>query len=188
MPGGPRQCPGGTTGGRTGGGPLAAGHGRGHNAPMSDKPPRRPRTLFLAALAAVVLVAIAGIAIALSRGEPELLDASTPEGVVQRYAAAVLAGDEEEGLQYLSPGASKGCTAPRGVPQPDLRMTLASSDVRELSADVRVVFTATGRDGPFGMSEFESSGVFDLVRSGEGWLIDSVPWELDVCLEAKELP
>lgn len=36
-----------------------------------------------------------------TRGKPALRDVSTPEGVVQRYSATVIAGDESAAAAYL---------------------------------------------------------------------------------------
>ncbi|WP_251024613.1 hypothetical protein [Arthrobacter sp. ISL-65] len=66
-------------------------------------PPRPDRTLIsvLAIIAGLVAVALA---VVFFRGAPEPLAESTPAGVVQRYAAAVLSSDGAAAARYSTDG------------------------------------------------------------------------------------
>ncbi|MCY7326093.1 MAG: hypothetical protein LH605_08200 [Microbacteriaceae bacterium] len=142
--------------------------------------PRRDRALggIVAVIAALVIVALV---VVLTRGAPELLDTDTPEGVVQRYSAAVIAGDERGAAEYLSPDVADGCDTFDSETTDNLRVTLVSTNQRDDTADVRVSITTLYENGPFGIEEQEFEDDFDLVRIDGGWLIESVPWPLDIC-------
>ena len=72
--------------------------------PRLPRPARPDRTL-LAIMVAIAVMVIVALAVVLTRGEPAPLAESTPAGVVQRYAAAVIAGDEASASAYLTPAA-----------------------------------------------------------------------------------
>lgn len=145
-------------------------------------PVRRNLLVLLVTIAVLVIVALA---IVFTRGEPELLDESTPEGVVQRYAAAVLDGDDEEALNWLSDDARDECGNTQSVTHDDLRVALISTDVRENSADVRVQISQNG-GGPFD-SEYSYEEDVRLTREGKDWRIQVAPWELTICLMDGEI-
>ena len=132
----------------------------------------------MAAIAAIVIIALA---VVFTRGEPAPLAESTPAGVAQRYAAAVIAGDEAAASAYLTPAARNKCTTEVRPVARNLRVTLVSTIERPESADVRVLITVSEPGGPFGSAEYQVEDVFDLVRSGNGWLVDTAPWQLTVC-------
>jgi hypothetical protein len=143
--------------------------------------PARPDRTLLAVLAAIAVLVIVALAVVLTRGEPAPLAESTPAGVAQRYAAAAIAGDEAAAAAYLTPAARKKCSAEARPVARNLRVTLVSTIERPESADVRVLITVSEPGGPFGSAEYQVEDVFDLVRSGDGWLIDTAPWQLSVC-------
>lgn len=132
-------------------------------------------------LAVVAVLAVAALAVVFSRGEPALLDESTPQGVVQRYAAAVIDGDETAAATYLTEAARTQCVDFERAPTENLRVTLVSTTERESSADVRVLIVVSNGGGPFGNSEYETEDVFDLVKTDGKWLVDSAPWQLRTC-------
>ena len=146
-----------------------------------DEPAVRPdRTLFviLAVIAGLVVVALI---VVFTRGEPEQLDESTPEGVVQRYSAAVIGGDEAAAVEYLVPELADDCVRIETAPVDGMRVTLVSTEERDDSADVEVLIAWSYDDGPFGSGGVEEEGVFDLVRAGGDWRIESAPWPLTIC-------
>lgn len=148
---------------------------------MTDAPaPKRDRTLIviLSVIGALVVIALI---VVFTRGEPEQLDESTPAGVVQRYAAAVIEGDEEAAIAYLVPELADSCERIETGPVRDMRVTLVSTTEREDTADVRVLIVTSYDGGLFGSSEYEEEAVFDLVAHGDGWLIETAPWSLAVC-------
>ena len=123
-----------------------------------------------------------------SRGTPEMLDADTPEGVVQRYSAAVIDGDELTAAEYLTPESVEDCEESFSDGSESMRVTLVSTTVRDESADVRVSITTTYGSRPFGVSESEFVDDFDLVRVDGAWLIDTAPWPLTICPKTGATP
>ncbi|WP_173921611.1 hypothetical protein [Agromyces sp. Marseille-P2726] len=150
---------------------------------MTDAPaPQRDRTLIVILCVIGALVVIALIVV-FTRGAPAQLDASSPEGVVQRYATAVIDGDEDAAMEYLVPELADSCErVDPGVR--DLRVTLDSTAEREDTADVRVLISISYDGGLFGSSDYEEEGTFDLVADDGGWLIESAPWPLTICMPA----
>ena len=138
----------------------------------------------LAIIAGLVAVALA---VVFFRGQPEPLPESTPAGVVQRYAAAVLDGDEAAARRYSTdgrfgtgqPGAP--CTRAERPPAGALRVTLVSSVERADTAEVHVVLATSDGSGPFGNSEYESEAVFGLERVNGNWLVATAPWQFTIC-------
>ena len=136
--------------------------------------------MILSIIAALVIVSLV---VVLSRGEPALRDAASPEGVVQRYAAAVIAGDDAAARRYVVADSLKPCDEfGRGDPG-EVRVTLVSTTEREDSADVRVAIITSYDGGPFGPSEYEEEALFDLVRVDGDWMVDTAPWQFTVCAE-----
>lgn len=147
---------------------------------MDAARPKPDRTLIVI-LAVIAAMAIVALIVVFTRGEPAALDESTPEGVVQRYSAAVLEGDEDAASAYLVPELGDPCEPVGAGPVEDMRVTLASTTERDDTADVRVLITVTYEGGLLGSSDYEEEGEFDLVRADDGWLIESTPWQLTVC-------
>ncbi len=138
----------------------------------------------LAIIAGLVAVALA---VVFFRGQPEPLPESTPAGVVQRYAAAVIDGDEAAARRYSTdgrfgtgqPGAP--CTRAERPPAGALRVTLVSTVERADTAEVHVVLATSNGSGPFGNSEYESEAVFGLERVNGNWLVATAPWQFTIC-------
>ena len=141
---------------------------------------KQDRTL-LAILAAIAVLVIVALVVVFTRGEPAALDEGTPAGVVQRYSAAVIAGDETAAAAYLSDSARSSCVNVERMAVDNLRVTLVATTERAESADVKVLITVSEGGGPFGNAEYQVDGGFDLVKSGGKWLIDNAPWQLTVC-------
>lgn len=149
---------------------------------MNSSRPDRSLLVIFAVIAVLVLVSLVAV---YSREEPQSLDAETPEGVVQRYSAAVISGDETAALAYLTPEVQKTCERLTDLQVDNLRVVLISTTERSTSADVRVSsVTSYEGNGPFGASEFQSERTFDLVTIDGEWLIEGSPWELAVCTNA----
>lgn len=154
----------------------------GQTGPAAAGPePERPDRTLPALLAALAVLVIVALAVVFTRGDPPPLDAGTPAGAVQRYAAAVIDGDETAAAAYLTAAARTRCSEGERSIRDRLRITLAGTTERADSADVTVLITFVEGGGPFGSSEYQTEGVFDLVKTGDGWLIDRAPWELAVC-------
>jgi hypothetical protein len=140
-----------------------------HTSRTVDRP-----TVVAAAVA--ILLVVGGLLVVTSSGEPKPLDPTTPEGVVQRYAAAVLDGDYVTALELSTrdAGTCHGADAPAERRRVVLRDTSVRGDTATVT--VRIV---TG-EGPFG-SEWESEERIVLVTEDGMWLVDIAPWQLSVC-------
>lgn len=144
--------------------------------------PDRTLVVLLSVIGALVVIALV---VVFTGGEPEQLDADTPEGVVQAYSAAVIDGDEQAAGEFLTEGAFKDCEDFDRGPTDNLRVTLISTTERAESADVKVSIVTSYGSGPFGADEYETEGVFDLVADNGAWLIDDAPYELAICPNPK---
>jgi hypothetical protein len=151
------------------------------SAAPGPAPAARPDRTLLVILAVILGLVVVALIVVFSRGEPETLDESTPEGVVQRYAAAVIEGDEAEARGYLEPDLADDCIPIETAPVDRMRVTLVTTNEREDSADVEVLIAWSYDEGPFGGSGVEERGTFDLIKSGDGWRIESAPWPLTIC-------
>jgi hypothetical protein len=148
---------------------------------MSDTT-RASRITLIALAAAVALVVVVALIAVFARGGPAPLDADTPEGVVQRYAQAVVDGDLETAEGYLVPELVESCErVSRGAD--DLRITLEETTERDDRARVEVLVVTVYGSGPLGPDEYESEEAFDLVRVDGEWRIETAPWDLTVCVD-----
>jgi hypothetical protein len=143
-----------------------------------DAKSARTLVVILSVIAALVILALA---VVFTRGEPALLDESTPAGVVQRYSAAVIAGDESAAAGYLSDAVRADCSRLEQFGAGNLTVVLVSTKERSDSADVEVSIATSTGNGPFGAPESEYQDVFGLVKVDGGWRIVSAPWQLSVC-------
>ena len=149
---------------------------------MNAAPGRPDRTLIVI-LSVIAVLVIVALAVVFSRGEPKLLDESTPAGVVQRYSAAVISGDEDAAVEYLTPAVREGCDRYEPTFVENARVTLGSTTERAESADVSVIIVTTyAEGGPFGPSESEVTENFNLEKVDGKWLISTTPWPLTICL------
>lgn len=154
--------------------------GESHDAP--DPQSRRSRFLLISLVGGVALVVVIALIAVFVRSAPAQYDERTPEGVVQRYAQAVVDGDIDTALTYLVPEIADSCEeVPAGTE--DVRVTLLETTEREDSARVEVLVATVYGSGPLGTSEYEYESAFRLVKVGDDWRIRSAPWEFVVCAE-----
>lgn len=146
-----------------------------------DAAAAKPDRILIVILSIIAVMVAVSLAVVFSRGKPALLEESTPQGVVQRYAAAVIEGDESAAAAYLTDAARSQCVGFERPSSNNLRVTLVSTTERPASADVRVLIAVSSGGGPFGNSEYENEDVFDLAKTNGKWLVDSAPWQLRVC-------
>ncbi|MEN8582107.1 hypothetical protein B1A87_005975 [Arthrobacter sp. KBS0703] len=144
-------------------------------------PAGRPDRILIVILSVIAGLVVLALAAVFFRGQPEPLSADTPAGVVQRYAEAVLDGDEAGAASYLAESSGRQCGPVDSVSTRSLRVTLLSTTERPDSADVHVVLTVSNGNGPFGNPEYETEDVFDLVKVNGKWLVKTAPWQLTVC-------
>lgn len=142
---------------------------------------RKPDRILLAILSAIALLVIVALAVVFTRGEPEALDGSTPQGVVQRYSTAVIDGDSATANSYLTEAARNSCSGFRESGPLPTRVVLISATERDNSALVKVSVVGSGSGGPFGPSEYEMEDRFSLVKTDNKWLIDQAPYQLLSC-------
>ncbi|WP_115787693.1 hypothetical protein [Arthrobacter silvisoli] len=148
----------------------------------------RPDRLLIAIATAIGLLVVAALAVVLFRGQPELLDESTPTGVVQRYSSAVIDRDTALANSFLTDAARQRCTEYVGVPTVS-RIVLVSDTERSGSATVTVsIVSSAGDSGPFGPSEYSVEGTFSLVKVNGRWLLDTVPAQLMDCAGTRVRP
>jgi hypothetical protein len=158
------------------------------------KPAGQPDRILLVILSIIGVLVVVSLAAVFLRGQPEPLSEDTPAGVVQRYTAAVLDGDESTAEGYLAgrqgqPGQpGPPCGPADRPPAESLRVTLVSTTERADSADVRVAIARSDGTGPFGSPEYETEDVFDLVKVGDKWLVQTAPWQLTICPAAGVKP
>jgi len=130
-----------------------------------------------------VVVVVALVAIGLARG-PADFDPSTPEGTVQLYIEALVAGDFDTAASYWADG---GCrppsTTPTGGP-PDVSASLVSSDGNDIEASVVVRLTENSQDPLGGLYEYEEW--ISLIRQDDSWRIRQPSWPYydQVCEES----
>jgi hypothetical protein len=150
-------------------------------APSAPEPSTRPDRTLLVILAVIIGLVVVALIVVFSRGEPQSLDESTPEGVVQRYATAVIDGDESAAKGYLEPELADDCIPLETAPTDRMRVTLVTTTERNDTADVEVLIAWSYDEGPLGGSGIEEAGTFDLVKTGDGWRIENAPWPLTIC-------
>ncbi|MDO5752894.1 hypothetical protein [Arthrobacter sp.] len=161
--------------------PTRPPEGHGHE-PVVVPPQRKLAKIPLLILGVIViLVLVAAISIAVTRGEPTLLEESTPAGVVQRYVAAAVDGDEATAAGYLTEAVFADCSPMEQFRADNLSITLISTKERSNSADVAVSIASFSGNGPFGAQESSYEDVFSLVRTDGAWRISSAPWDLTIC-------
>lgn len=150
---------------------------------------RKADRILIAIIAGIAALVVIALAVVFSRGEPELLDASSPAGVVQRYSTAVIDGDTATAGSYLTDAARSACSGFReSGPVPE-RVVLISTTERETSALVKVSLTESdGGGGPFGPSEYQTEDRFSLLKVQDKWLIDQAPYQLLSCAETGAKP
>jgi hypothetical protein len=145
---------------------------------------RRPDRTLLVLLAVVVGLVVVAIAVVLSTGTPALRPADTPEGVSQRYARAVISGDQLGAEEFLSESSRERCNSSAPLYSENVRVALVGSEQRGDAATVRVSVTVSYGEPPFGFEESTSDGVFRLVKEDGQWRIETVPWQLETCAGA----
>ena len=136
------------------------------------------RTLAIILSGVAVLVAVAATVAAL-RPVPSF-DPASPEGAVQSYLEAVLAGDEEAAAAFLSPdGDCDVDDVARADFNDSLRVALIESGIDGDEASIEVEITYGG-GGPF-ESEYGESETFELERRSGSWVITGQPWPMYFC-------
>ncbi|WP_234660163.1 hypothetical protein [Agromyces marinus] len=148
---------------------------------MDDSARTGPDRTLLVILGVLVALVVIALIVVFARGGPDPRDPASPEGVVQRYAQAVIDGDEDAAMDLLTPDAVDACVRVPQTMADRTRVTLAETVERDDTADVDVIIATSYGDEPFGGSEYEEQGTFELERVDGLWLIGTAPWPLAVC-------
>lgn len=144
---------------------------------------RRSSAVLIALIATVVLVVIVALVVVFTREGAQSYPADSPEGVVQRYAQAVVDGDIDQALGHLVPEDAEDCDRLE-TSGADHRITLVRTSDRGDTARVEVIVTEVIGGGPFGPDEYQSDAVFALTRVDGLWKLDVVPWQFVICAES----
>jgi hypothetical protein len=134
--------------------------------------------------AVVVLAVVAGLVVA-NRTTPAL-DPHTPEGVVQEYLKAMIAGDYPAAAELLSPSSDCQVSDLAAAYAPgSARVVLDHTAVDGDHAVVTVDVTEDSGDGPFGPSGYSHTERITVQREGGEWKITGSPWLLSSCGSTK---
>lgn len=162
-----------------------------HACFMSDSPTPAPaasgstdRTTLLVVLVIVAVLVVAALVAVFARGGAQQLDPTTPEGVVQSYATAVLEGDFTAARQlHVASLSDEGCDPVSAHLSSSTRLTLVNTRISGDSAVVTVNINS-GYGGPFG-GDSGYQEQFELVQQpgSEAWYISYAPWMFQVCID-----
>ena len=151
-------------------------------APDGDDVTRQPNRVLAIVAGLVVLVAVVAAVVAANR-QPVTYDRGTPQGVVQSYLGAVVAGDHAEAAGYLAPGGPCDVVDLDRSSVPDgIRVVLRDTKVDGDRAQVMVDVVTTSGD-LFGGSEYSEPQTFRLGRTGQEWRVQGVPWPMYDCVK-----
>ena len=130
----------------------------------------------------IALVAVVAAVVAANR-QPPTYDRGTPQGVVQAYLEAVVAGDHAEADGHLAPGGTCDVEDLDRSSVPDgIRVVLRGTELDGENAQVTVdVVMSSG--GIFGGSEYSENHTFRLGKVGQDWLIQGMPWPMYDCVK-----
>ena len=153
------------------------------SAPAAS-PPKAPnhgiRVLWWTAALLALLIAIAFVVLTLDDTE---LDPAKPEGTVQRYLTAALAGDDRIADSYLSEDADTMCGPARThLMDRSVRVEWIETTYEGDMAYVEVRVTE-GSPGLFGDGEYDHRLSYTLERTPHGWLITHQDWPWYECPE-----
>lgn len=137
-----------------------------------------PARRVLGVIVVVAVLAIAGGAVLASQRDATPLDPASPEGVVQTYLTAVLAGDDDAALATFSEELRASCDTGFGTSRSDAtRVVLRDTTIDGDSATV--VVTIQVSTDPFDEYSYEER--ISLAAGAGGWEIDRIPWPYFGC-------
>ncbi len=140
----------------------------------------RDRPLLVGAVVLLVVLGLAVIAIVVG-GRTISLDADSPEGVVQRFAQAVIDGDRSTAESLLANGDECDGYQDSYIDNA-IRVTLGDVRITGDSAVVEVTIGHSGGD-PFAPYDYSDRSRFLLTNIDGAWLIDETPWPFWICIE-----
>jgi len=141
------------------------------------------RILFMVGALVAVLI---GVAIILALRPPTEFEPTTPEGAAQGYFRAVLDGDEDLALGYLTESFDEGCDPgelPSAAPK-DARIVITRTEIDGTDAEVEVEISETYGEGPFDSGSYTFDETLVMERHDDRWLIAEIPWPIyDYCIQ-----
>ena len=136
-------------------------------------------------IGAVVLLAVVTGVVVARRAAPAL-DPHTPEGVVQQYLQAVVAGDYRVAANLISPSAGCDISDVASAYNPGTaRIVLNHTAVDGDQAVVTVDVTEGSGEGPFESTGYSHTERITVARGGGVWKITGSPWLLSPCASTK---
>lgn len=142
---------------------------------MKDKKANK----FLAFIVGLIGI-LAIVAIFTANDSTPQIDRSTPEGAVQEYLNAVVAGDFESAAARLDPaGTCKVTDLDKAYFNNDVRVSLLNSSETSTGATVRVQVEVPNGAPLAGYYGEEHN--FRLVKTENGWMIAGIPWPMYEC-------
>jgi hypothetical protein len=125
----------------------------------------------LPVVGSVAVVAL--VVIGLNRS-PDQFDPASPEGTVQSYVAALVAGDFETAATFWSEDDCLPASIEPTEGAPDISATLVSVDEDDAEATVVIRITNNASDPLNGIYEYQEW--FTLVNDEGGWKIRQPSW------------
>lgn len=145
---------------------------------------RRSRRVLV--VISTLVAALLGVAVVLALRPPPEFDPTTPEGTAQGYVQAVLDGDEDLAVGYLTGALRDQCTVGgmRHVIPDEARVVITRSEINGADAELEVEITETYGEGPFDVGSYTFDETLVMERHGDRWLIAEVPWPMHIyCLQ-----
>lgn len=130
--------------------------------------------------AAVLVLLFLFVTLITSKEAALNLDPKSPDGTVQKYLTALFKGDHLTASTFFAPESS--CTVQdldRVYSSDAARAVLVKTEITGKSANVSVRVEYRSGD-PFG-TEMGDNHTFQLSRTGDRWLLESIPWPLYEC-------
>lgn len=125
----------------------------------------------LPVVGSVAVVAL--VVIGLNRS-PDQFDPASPEGTVQSYVAALVAGDFESAATFWAEDDCLPASIEPTEGAPDISATLVSVDENDAEATVVIGITNNASDPLNGIYEYQEW--FTLVKDEGGWKIRQPSW------------
>lgn len=134
---------------------------------------------FLAIVVAIIAV-VALVVLIVGKQDTVQLDRATPEGTVQEYLNAVVAGDFDSAAQkFDSESSCKAEDLDKAYFDSDVRISLVNSTETSTGAVVRVQIESPS-GAPLG-GYYGEEHTLRLVKADSGWLISGIPWPMYEC-------
>lgn len=140
----------------------------------------RPNRILVIVVGVIAVIGVVAGVLSATRQVP-MYEHGTPVGVVQAYLTAVINGEHQNAVSYLTK--ESPCTVEdldRAAFPEGLRVVLRGTEIHGQTAQVMVeVVMPSG--GPLQGSEYVEKHTFHLATTDGDWLITGSPWPMYVC-------